>query len=79
MKELIEALQILMKYGNPSYPFHCEHDILHIVGFDAENISKQDKDKLYQLGIIVRIEGETDHDGEEIRQTEIYSFRYGSA
>lgn len=30
MEDLIKALQIFMKYGNPAYPFHCEHDILYI-------------------------------------------------
>lgn len=81
MEKLIEALQILMKYGNPTYPFHCEHDTLHIVGFDAEKITKEDRVKLDELGIIVRIAGEIDedNDGEEIEETEIYSYRYGSA
>lgn len=81
MKKLIEALQILLKYGNPTYPFHCEHDILNIVGFDAEKITKKDRDKLDELGIIVRIAGEIDEDNdeEEIEETKIFSFRYGSA
>jgi hypothetical protein len=28
MEELIEALQILLKYGCPQFPTHCEHDTL---------------------------------------------------
>jgi len=79
MDKLIEALQILMKYGNPTYPFHCEHDILYIVGFEPEKISKEDRDKLYDFGIIVRVAGEIDEDNEKIYESEIYSYRYGSA
>lgn len=30
MKDLVKALQILLKYGNPRNPLHCEHDILYI-------------------------------------------------
>ena len=30
MEKLIEALQIFLKYGNPDYPTHCEHDELTI-------------------------------------------------
>jgi len=30
MDDLIKALQILRKYGNPKYPTHCEHDTLYI-------------------------------------------------
>ena len=39
MEDLIKALQILLKYGNPKYPTVCEHDILYIVGIDLEKIS----------------------------------------
>ena len=34
MKDLIEALTILLKYGNPAHPTHCEHDELTICGID---------------------------------------------
>ena len=30
MKNLIKALQIFLKYGNPKWPTHCEHDNLYI-------------------------------------------------
>ena len=30
MENLIKALQILLKYGNPKRPTHCEHDELTI-------------------------------------------------
>ena len=42
MKDLIEALKILLKYGNPKYPTHCSHDELNIVGIEPEKISKED-------------------------------------
>lgn len=80
MKELIEALQILLKYGDVKYPFQCEHDTLHIVGYDPEKISKEDRIRLGELGILVLVAGEIDEDSEEeIEESEIYSFRYGSA
>lgn len=79
MEQLIEALQILLKYGNEKYPTHCEHDCLHIVGIEPKSISDEDKSKLYDLGFLVRIEGELDSDGEEIEESEIFSYRYGSA
>ena len=80
MEKLIEALQILMKYGNPTYPFHCEHDTLYIVGIEPEKISKEDRDKLDELGFITRVAGEIDEENnEEIEQSEIFSYRYGSA
>ena len=30
MSDLIEALTIFLKYGNPRNPTHCEHDVLTI-------------------------------------------------
>jgi hypothetical protein len=66
---LIEALQIFRKYDNPSYPTHCEHDVLMICGIDPEKVSEEDKKKLDELGFFV---------GEEFPDTFI-SFRYGSA
>ena len=30
MDDLIAALTILRKYGNPQWPTHCEHDILYV-------------------------------------------------
>ena len=66
MSKLIEALQIFLKYGDPVYPTHCEHDILYICGIDADAISEEDKAKLTELGF---------HFGED----GIYSFKYGSA
>ena len=34
MEDLIKALQILLKYGNPKYPTHCEHDELSFHGIE---------------------------------------------
>jgi len=68
MEDLIKALQILLKYGNPDYPTICIHDELCIVGINPEDISKEDIIELDILGFIV--------DAEESR---IYSFRFGSA
>ena len=80
MKKLIEALNILLKYGNPDYPFHCEHDQLNVVGINPEDISKEDKEKLDELGFIVQVDGEYDEDNEDYHEeSSIYSFRYGSA
>ena len=76
MEDLIKALQIFLKYGNPKYPTHCEHDVLDICGIEPELISKEDRKTLDDLGFIVRISGESD--GDEIKDSRIYSLRYGS-
>ena len=70
MKDLIEALQILLKYGNPSYPTHCEHDVLTISEIKPSDVSDTDKARLAQLGF--RVSNEY---GEERFQ----SYRFGSA
>ena len=70
MKELIEALQILLKYGDPRNPTHCEHDVLTIVGIDPSDVSDEDKTRLEELGFIV---------SDEYGDSMFRSFRYGSA
>jgi hypothetical protein len=70
MKDLIEALTIFLKYGNPRNPTHCEHDVLTICGIDPEKVSDEDKTKLDKLGFIV-----SDEDGDPC----FISFRFGSA
>lgn len=70
MENLIKALQILLQYGNPDYPTHCEHDILTIVGIDPADVSEADKDELDKLGFFV---------GNEYGEEAFHSFRYGSA
>lgn len=57
MDELIEALQIFRKYGNPNYPTHCEHDTLYICGIDPEDVSVEDIKKLDELGFFVVDDG----------------------
>lgn len=49
MEQLIEALQIFLKYGNPSYPTHCGHDTLYI-NIDPKLVSPEDTTKLHVLG-----------------------------
>lgn len=68
MKDLIEALTILLKYGNPRNPTHCEHDELTIVDIDPASVSDDDKKRLDKLGFFV-------DDSEECFK----SFRFGSA
>ena len=68
MEDLIKALQILLKYGNPKYPTVCEHDILYIVGIDLKKISIEDITELENLGFIINI-----------KESEIYSYKFGSA
>jgi hypothetical protein len=49
MKDLIEALNIFAKYGNPSHPTHCEHDVMFVVGIDEDQVSPEDKARLKEL------------------------------
>lgn len=65
MDDLIEALGIFRKYGNPRCPTHCEHDELWVCGIDPADVSDQDTVKLDELGFFV------DDDG-------FKSFRFGS-
>jgi hypothetical protein len=64
--ELIEALQILRKYGNPKYPTHCEHDELTVC-INPELVREEDIKKLDELGFIADKEEEC-----------FLSLRYGS-
>lgn len=64
MKDLIEALQIFLKYGNPCNPTHCEHDVL-MVCVDPAEVSDEDKARLGELGF--------HEEAEDFR-----SYRYGS-
>jgi hypothetical protein len=70
MKDLIEALQIFLKYGDPSYPTHCEHDTLTICGIDPDKVSEEDKARLDELGFFV-----SDDQGDNM----FMSYKYGSA
>lgn len=52
MDDLIEALQIMRKYANPKFPFHCEHDCLY-VDINSEGFSQEDLDRLDEIGFFV--------------------------
>lgn len=49
MEDLIKALQIFLKYGNPRNPTHCEHDELFVM-INPKIVSKKDKAELEKLG-----------------------------
>lgn len=49
MEDLIKALQIFLKYGNPHYPTNCEHDELQI-DIDPELMSEEDIKDVDKLG-----------------------------
>lgn len=68
MDDLIEALTIFRKYGNPEYPTHCEHDELTVC-IDPDLVSDDDKKKLDELGFFVGSDGEDDY---------FKSFKFGS-
>lgn len=67
MNDLIEALKIFRKYGNPEWPTHCEHDVM-MVNIDYTIVSDKDKEKLNNLGFI--------EDGEN---NKFKSYKFGSA
>ena len=49
MEDLIEALQIFLKYENPHSPTNCAHDELTVC-IEAEKVSADDKKRLEELG-----------------------------
>lgn len=49
MKQLIEALNIFLKYGNSQHPIHCEDEELTVL-VSPSLVSKKDKEKLKGLG-----------------------------
>ena len=58
MKDLIEALRILMKYIDPEdsygmeYPTTCEHDELFVNCVKPEDVSEEDTRRLEELGFV---------------------------
>ena len=52
MEDLIEALQILLKYANPINPTHFEHDILN-VNINSEEVSEEDIKRLDELSFFI--------------------------
>jgi len=67
MDDLIEALQIFRKYGNPEFPTHCEHDVMYL-NIDYNLVSDDDKKKLDELGFF------EDEDNDKFM-----SYQFGSA
>lgn len=68
MEDLIKAFTIFLKYGNPTYPTHCEHDVMYI-SIDPKIVSEEDKGALNDLGFYP----ETADYGNVF-----YSYKYGS-
>jgi len=66
MKDLIEALQIFLKYSDTDYPTNCTHDCLY-VDVDPELVSDEDKVHLSELSF----DPDEDSPG-------FYSYRFGS-
>ena len=70
MKDLIEALTILLKYinGDEHSPINCTHDEMHICcDIELEDVSKEDIKSLDELGFFW--DDEFEH---------FMSFRFGS-
>ncbi len=63
---LIAALTIVRKYGNISFPTHCEHDELWLCGIDPDEMSKVDREAVLELGFKIEDGG-------------FKSYRFGSA
>lgn len=51
MEDLVKAFQIFLKYGNPKYPTHCEHDEMY-VQIDPKKVSIEDIKELDKLGFM---------------------------
>ena len=68
MEDLIKALQIFLKYGNPRNPSHCEHDYFYI-SINPELVSEEDIIELDTLDFFI----DQEYGGEGFG-----SFRYGS-
>lgn len=68
MKDLLEAITIMMKYSNDEYPTNCDHDILRFNSIDSTKVSKEDLKRLEELGF--------EDDRDDIGG--FYSFKYGS-
>lgn len=69
MNDLIKALQIFAKYGNPQWPTCCEHDVLYVL-IDPSLVSEEDKTALDALGF---------SPGEDEYSESFYSYKFGAA
>jgi hypothetical protein len=70
MSDLIKALQIMLKYGNPNWPTHCEHDVMYICGIDPNDVSEEDIEQLDELGF---------HVDDEFGEDQFKSYKFGNA
>ena len=68
LSELIEGLQIFLKYGDVGWPTHCEHDEMWICNVDTDAITVGDRARLEKLGF------EYDEDDDSYK-----SYSFGSA
>ena len=50
LSELVEGLQILLKYGDVEWPTHCEHDVMTICNGCYDTMTDEDLAKLDELG-----------------------------
>lgn len=66
MKDLISALQIFLKYGNPDYPTDCRDETLSVM-INPNIVTYEDKNILEELGFLIDDENEC-----------FISFKYGS-
>lgn len=51
MEQLIKALTIFLKYGNPDYPTYCSSETLY-VAINPAIVSQEDLDELKELGFV---------------------------
>lgn len=65
MSDLLEAIKIFLKYGNPHCPTDCKHDIMY-VDINPELVSKEDILLLEGFGFFVDDDDEC-----------FYSYRFG--
>ena len=52
MSNLIEALQIFLKYRDEQFPTQCEHDMLY-VHVDPSVVSGEDIKRLEEIGFFI--------------------------
>lgn len=78
MDDLIKALQILRKYGNPEWPTHCEHDKLTVC-IDPKLVSEADLAELANLGFYPDNEYNPDTDEYDSSADSFCSYKFGSA
>jgi hypothetical protein len=50
MKNLIEALQIFLKYKDAEFPVYGNCGLLYVVGITEDEVSAEDKSRLGELG-----------------------------